>query len=157
MLLSPIFFFLFHSNIQFDRVETNYLQLSTAVGAFDRVALVRVFVHLDFSITFGACPSWHLVIPPQFFFSLGLILRVNQKYLSRNDRYLQEAIGDARDSFLGSETHGRESSVTGYSLASGHLLSGKLDSFTREFGLFNISKTTDKLAIRLSVVHIFGS
>jgi hypothetical protein len=63
-LLGPIFFFLFHSHIQFDWVKTNYLQLSAAVRAFDSVALVGVFVHLDFSITFGACPSWHLVIPP---------------------------------------------------------------------------------------------
>ena len=63
-LLGPIFFFLFHSHIQFDWVETNYLQLSAAVRAFDSVALVGVFVHLDFSITFRASPSWHLVIPP---------------------------------------------------------------------------------------------
>jgi len=63
-LLYPVLFFLFRSNIQFDRVETYDLQSCAAIGAFNNVTFVSLLVHLNFGIAFRTGSSWHLFIPP---------------------------------------------------------------------------------------------
>src|SRR5215813_11208887 len=92
-LLSPVLFFLFHCHIQFNRIQADHLQLSAAVRAFYNVAFVCIFVYLNFSITFGTSPSWHLRNPPIDFAPrpcIAAALLNQQNYLNRNDMDLQE-------------------------------------------------------------------
>lgn len=60
-LLGPIFFFFFDGDIKFYGVKTDYFQGSTAIGAFDDITLISVFIYLNVGVTFRAGSSWHLL------------------------------------------------------------------------------------------------
>src|SRR3977135_3726678 len=81
-LLGPILFFFFNRNIQFDWIQPDNLQLSAAVRAFNGVAFVGIFIHLNFSVTFGARPSWHLS-QPSVVFSLPSSCSEHQRKISK--------------------------------------------------------------------------
>jgi hypothetical protein len=90
-LLGPILFFFFNRYVQFDWIQTDDLQLSAAVRAFDGVAFVGIFIHLNFRVTFGARPSWHLSQPSVVFSLPSYCSEHHEKYLNRNADDLQEA------------------------------------------------------------------
>ena len=60
--LTPIFLFFFDCYVKLDWIKAHDFQLRTAIIAFDDVALIGVFVNLDFSIAFGARSSWHVAL-----------------------------------------------------------------------------------------------
>jgi hypothetical protein len=50
-------------NIQFDRIESDDFQLSSAILARDDVAFVRVRIDVDVRIAFRACSGRHFISP----------------------------------------------------------------------------------------------
>lgn len=87
-LLVPILLFFFHRYVQLNRVQTNHFKLSAAIRAFDNVAFVGVFIHLDNRFAFGARSSWHCRFFPPVFSAPEWLARA-KKFLNQNLMNLQ--------------------------------------------------------------------
>jgi hypothetical protein len=61
LCLVPFLLFFLHCHVKLDGVETDYFQLRAAIITLDNITFIRIFVHLNLSLAFGARSSRHRV------------------------------------------------------------------------------------------------
>ena len=61
LILVFVLVVIFFNDIQFDRVESDELQIGSAFLARKDIALICVRIDVDIRVAFGACSGWHFL------------------------------------------------------------------------------------------------
>jgi hypothetical protein len=70
LLFSPVFLFLFGSQVEFYRIKSDNLQGRPAVGTLYQVAFIHIVINLHFRVAFGTRSSGHIFAPPNILFNI---------------------------------------------------------------------------------------